>query len=151
MHQNRLVVEQMAQIELVIFFHGVTSIYDMRTETDQHFGKALNMLSWKRAGEKKEKNRKSNIVWKLKLFLCKKFWYPEKLWFISEQFFLFVCLFVFFFKQETKVYCGGATFRTFWLPSELKMSLGAQNHKYAVFTNLLRVNKEALGTLGACC
>lgn len=29
--QNRLAVEQMAQIELVTFFHGVTNIYDMRT------------------------------------------------------------------------------------------------------------------------
>lgn len=52
MHQNRLVVEQMAQIELVIFFHGVTNIYDMRAEMGQHFGKALNTLPWKRAGGK---------------------------------------------------------------------------------------------------
>lgn len=61
MQQNRLVVEQMAQIELVTFFHGVTNIYDMRTETDQHFGKALNMVPWKRPAGKKEKSRKSNI------------------------------------------------------------------------------------------
>lgn len=53
-------MEQMAQIELVIFFHGVTKIYDMRSETDQHFGKALNMVPWKRAAGKKEKCRKSS-------------------------------------------------------------------------------------------
>lgn len=53
-------MEQMAQIELVIFFHGVTNIDDMRTETNQHFSKALNIAlekgRWKKRHEQKEQH-----------------------------------------------------------------------------------------------
>jgi len=46
MHQNMLILEQMAHIELVIFFDEVTDIYDLRTEVDWHLSKALNVVLW---------------------------------------------------------------------------------------------------------
>lgn len=55
MHQNMLVLEQMAQTELVVFFDEVTDVYDMRTEVNRHFGKALNMVPWEKLLVKVEK------------------------------------------------------------------------------------------------
>lgn len=50
-----VVLEQMAQTELVIFFGEVTDVYDIRTELDRHFGKAFNVVPWEKLLVKLEK------------------------------------------------------------------------------------------------
>lgn len=116
-----LEVEQMAQTELVIFFHEVSNIYGMRTETDQHFGKALNMVPWKRAGWKEQKEKhwlKAKIILVQEILISWQALVPFR-----TKLFVYV-----FLSAGEKGNWGGATFRTFWLASELKMSLGAQDH-----------------------
>lgn len=50
-----VVLEQMAQTMLVIFFDEVTDVYDIGTELDRHFGKAFNVMPWEKLLVKLEK------------------------------------------------------------------------------------------------